>query len=143
MGANNQKLPGGLTLKQMRSAFLKFEELRDQGKTHFEIAELIGIDPRTLTAIERREEELMSIPGPWSQTYKGKTWRDMPGGHYFIQRCNFALYRRGKFDPELFREKRRIKAIKVGKAKKKLKDQFQNTEQETEDLDLAAFQEQD
>lgn len=33
---------------------------------------------------------------PWEQTFRGKTWRDMPGSDNEMQRLNFALWRRGQ-----------------------------------------------
>lgn len=40
--------------------------------------------------------------------HNGKTWRDMPGGQPDMQKLNFSLFKRGKYDPDLPRSKRII-----------------------------------
>lgn len=35
----------------------------------------------------------------WRETWKGKTWRDMPGHCDDVRKLNFALFRRGLYDP--------------------------------------------
>lgn len=36
----------------------------------------------------------------WRGTYKGYTWRDMPGSDYDCKKLNFFLFRRGLYDPK-------------------------------------------
>ena len=52
-----------------------------------------------ITKVIRKSER----PGceAWEQTYNGKTWEDMPTvGGYWHKLLDFALYRRGMYDPE-------------------------------------------
>lgn len=37
----------------------------------------------------------------WQQEFGGLSWADMPGADEFAQKCNFALFRRGLYDPEM------------------------------------------
>ena len=37
----------------------------------------------------------------WWEEWKGLTWEDMCGEDEIIRKLNFALYRRGLYDPEI------------------------------------------
>lgn len=53
------------------------------------------------------------LPPPWQQTWRGKTWRDMPGNDDTHRRINFFYFRRGRYDLE---KKRIIGRPKFGVA---------------------------
>ena len=50
-------------------------------------------------SVSGRFEDLVPLR-PWEMTWNGRTWRDMPGGDETMQKCAFALYRRGLLDSE-------------------------------------------
>jgi len=49
-----------------------------------------------MSAIGREED----VVKPWQMSWRGRTWRDMPGGDETMQKCNFALWRRGLLESE-------------------------------------------
>ncbi len=81
---------------QIRTILLKVEAMMDMGKTLSEAADRLDLPPAKVRRWKKLEVQYFSIPGPWQLTHEGKTWRDMPGGDYICQRCNFSLFRRGK-----------------------------------------------
>lgn len=50
-------------------------------------------------SVSGRFEDLVPLR-PWEMTWNGRTWRDMPGGDETMQKCAFALYRRGLLESE-------------------------------------------
>jgi hypothetical protein len=74
--------------------------------------------PRNIISHKNHDHHHPAIVGP-DGTWKGLTWRDMPGVTDDVRRLNFALYRRGlhsgvkdRVTVERAANARRIKALK-------------------------------
>lgn len=58
------------------------------------------------------------IAGP-NETWRGKSWRDMPAGDEILKRMNFFLFRRGLFEPASATDQKCIAKVFGGRAPKR------------------------
>ena len=88
------------TREKIKVILLRADVMQEDGKSLEQIALEMECSTKQLRHWRAREDEIFLVPGPWQLEHKGKRWKDMPGHDDFTKRCNFALFRRGKFDPE-------------------------------------------